>query len=296
MFENKDEGTIWDRENRKQQTNLTEPDDLFEEPKKSGGITFFLVCIAILGIISAVSWLYMATQGTGLYMAVSPSDWAVLQSPTGEVTVIDEVGIHFRGLSNYWIYPRYVSKTPKMISATFSEGKSRGVKTMYRVELPTGEKERINFHIWSGAKHTVVEDIMDMWITNCVKVAAPTMTGDEVWNDPTKRREYSRLVTRQIENGLYRYNKVDSEAGMTFEVALVDGKPVIVMTPPFKQYGLTLTQVAIIEMRLPDYESAELEKERVARTLIKEKLMEIEYYKQEKALLEAKQAAKIPED
>jgi regulator of protease activity HflC (stomatin/prohibitin superfamily) len=104
--------------------------------------------------------------------------------------------------------------------------------------LPTGDRERADFHIWSGADNTVASRAVEAWITNCVKLEAPAFTGDEVWQNAAKRQEYYRLVKERVVSKL----------------------------SPLK--GLTITQFSITDIRLPADEAKAFQEKWVAEQMV----------------------------
>jgi len=279
-----DKGTIWDKKgyaNGSAQTN-TEP--------LSGGLKYGLFLVFICLLIVTGSWGYMWVTGTGVYVGCGPDEFIVLQSPNGRVWVISEVGIHFKGLATYWVYPRRIEMRWGPVSATFNDGKMRGIKGYTALDLPTDDEARLDLHIKMGAKISNIEAMTEMMAMNAVKLTATIMSGREVLS--YRKAEFSRLVDGQMSNGFYQYEQITDPNNNVWTTIAMDseGKPVVSSPAIFSQYGLTVSQVSIIGMDVPPEELRAIKMKWVAGQEILKSEMEAEYQKAEEKRIQAELA------
>ncbi len=269
-----DYGTIWEKKGAK--TGFTSR-AAYDEAQKPNMWLFFIVVLLIIG--AGAVYLSMMFTATGLFVGCGPDEFIIVQSISGDMTVIDEVGVHFKGLSTYWIYPRKITLTYGSVRATFNDGKLRGIDTLSYVQLPTEDEKRKKLHIQMSADYKNIERLTESVIVNAVKNTAPIMSTKELQGH--RKHEFCKTVNNQMIDGLYRMQSIKTEDGRyATEIVMENDKPIVTLPSPFDKYGLTLTQFSITNIQIPDEEYKAIRMERIAE------IAEKRYEAAEKALKE----------
>ncbi len=298
-----DEGTIWDK--KRTETDFPELDK--PTPNK-GGFRFALYALLPFILILIVLCIFVATLksigGGPLTVDVAFDEYAIYTDWNGEVKVIDLYGNHLVWFCEVHLYKRSMTiKDDKYINATFNDAKTRYVKTMSHIILPTEEKDRIDLHIKIAGNSGNLFDMTRAITMNCVKATAPIMTGDEVLRD--RRGEYQHAVYEQMKDGLYHYERLMKDDGsiVTKIIRNDKGQPVRSAKPVFPDYHLTLSQFSILEISPPADEVMQQEKLDQARAaiILEEAALQVEKAKLERLKaeraveLEAAKSGEIPE-
>lgn len=249
------EGTIWEQYG---ESGNTEKDN------------FPYVKIVLLLIVLGMGavWLSMATQGWGMYVGVRPGTYLIYTTAGGETKVIDEVGIHFKGLNKTWHYPTtFTSRHESPVTVTFYDGKSRGFKTTSIFYMPKDDDDRINLHIRLSANIGNLHRLVGNETASALRHTGPIFSSEDM-SRGKGRMEFASLVDSQIREGLYETIKkekvIDGKTVFSTEVVKVDDSPIVMRKPIYDEYGLDLFQFSITEMIIPPAEVAEMERKKQA--------------------------------
>jgi len=237
-------------------------------------LTLILVVVAI--IATAVMW-------TSLAGTVDFKEYHVKQAfYTGEMTVIDEPGVYGKFFGNIKSYDRahmfYFSKDQldggtgaesQALIATFMGNSTADVSGICKYVLPTSKDHRLNIHRTYGSDASVKMELMRNAIAGALKQTGPMFRPEEAFI--TKRAQFTNLVRRQLEEGLFatvttvkERKEVDTEASdgnetkykiireTVTELKLVDGKPVIERPSVLADNGIVITDFVIKEFDFDD--------------------------------------------
>jgi len=263
-----DNGTIWERDN---QTDYTQPE---QKEHKSFNWLFFSSFMFIL-IIGAVL-IGMAAMGEGMYVHVGVNEWVIVQSIQGDISVLEEPGIHLVWFATCWHYPRYERVHFGMVNPIFNDGKSRGVSGVATIALPTDAKMRESLHIKMSGEVSNIHKLVEHVASNLIRMTAPIMSGDDVIG--AYKHQFGEYVYDQAIGGIYMYRQVESEDGMLTEVVMDENnKPVRSGVPILPAFGITLKDLSISHILVPaDERAAAKAKWIVGQEILKAK-MEKEY-------------------
>jgi len=194
-------------------------------------------------------------------------NYQILQSPTGNVSVIDNPGWYGKWFATVWTYPRSVQKyfsassdeggaKDESIRVTFNDGGTASISTMIMFQTPITEDQRRKAHRnFSGSAENMTNSIRAHMI-NCIKASGPLMSASE--HQSARKAEFTQLVDSQMREGLYKMRKVEKElkdrtdeAGkpiLVYATEIVvdkDGLPIITQVSPLKEYGINILQFSI---------------------------------------------------
>jgi hypothetical protein len=206
------------------------------------------------------------------------SNWQVIQSVWGKVSVNDSAGWYLRNFAAVWTYPRAVMKEFKShggeltqersddesIKVTFNDGGIANMGMTLRYATPKTESFRRLLHNEFGGNIENVTAAVKSHLVNCAKATAPLMSSSEHMS--ARKAEFTQLVHDQLSKGLYRmqrFEKALKETGQEItifatEIVLdADGTPLIAQPSPLHQYELEVLQFSI---EATEYDSKTLEK------------------------------------
>jgi len=248
-------------------------------------------------------------------------NYQIMQSVTGNVTVIDQPGWYIKAFATVWTMPRsvqeYFSSSTKeggtedeSIRVTFNDGGTAQVSTMIRYQTPTTKELRRKAHRdFSGNVDNITNAIRSHMI-NCIKASGPLMSASE--HQSARKAEFTQLVDSQLRDGLYQMRKVEKELKdrtdengkpiTVFATEIVtdeNGKPIIAQISPLKEYGIVVLQFSVTgtdydQMTRQQFESKKkaflaAEQSKAEREQeVQQRLMIVEKGLREKAEIEAK--------
>ncbi len=263
-----DEGTMWEKIGEKDGLVRVDRSTFADEivKKQSGQEWKALVVLLILAIpLAIIGWMFIG--GNGIFVTCGPDEFVIVQSPTGNVTVIDKAGIHFKGLGSYWVYPRRIDMRFGPTSATFNDGKVRGINTYALVQLPKNNVDRIELHIFMVGDQANIRRFTESAVINALKLTAPTMSSVDVM--AAYKHTFVELVEGQLRQGLYKYHQIETDDGFKTEVIRDENDiPVVGAEPVFAQYFLEIIQFSIVSMQTPAEEIEAMRRENIARNMV----------------------------
>jgi len=238
-------------------------------------------------------------------------NFQIVQSPGGEITIRDQPGFYWKGLSRVTTYPRAHQFEWGPVSVTFNDGGTADITGTMRCRTPVSEDARRLMHREFSADESLrnAERAINSHLVNAIKVTGPVMSGSE--HQSARKGEFYNLVRSQLEDGLYQTRKVQRELLDQFDsegrpitvyatevVMGENGQPNIEEDSPLHQYDFDIAQFSIEET---DYDPKTLElfaakkesllnaeRSKAAREEeVQERLMIVERGLKEKAEIEA---------
>lgn len=252
-------------------------------------IIAFLVLIGLIAIFG----LWSSLAGT-----VDFEEYHVKQAfYTGDMSVIDDPGVYGKFFGKVKPYKRahmfYFSKEKldggsgsesQALIATFMGNSTADVSGICKYVLPTGEKNRLDLHRTYGSDEAVKMELMRNAIAGALKQTGPMFRPEEAFI--TKRAEFTNLVRRQLEEGLFatttslkERKEVDEERSTdketkykiiresVTELKLVDGKPVIERSSVLADNGIVITDFVIKDFDFDDVTDANIKKKKEAEQI-----------------------------
>lgn len=201
------------------------------------------------------------------------SNWQIIQSVTGNVTVRDRAGWYLKKFASTWTYPRAVAKEFKRsgqgemqsaadrsadqsIGVTFNDGGVAYMGMTIRFATPKTTDQRNRLHAEFGGNIDNVTAAVKSHLVNCAKATAPLMSSSEHMS--ARKAEFTQLVHQQLVNGLFRMRRVeksfkdatdrtgDNITIFSTEIVLGDdGMPTYAQASPLQQYDLEVLQFSI---------------------------------------------------
>jgi regulator of protease activity HflC (stomatin/prohibitin superfamily) len=188
------------------------------------------------------------------------------------MSVRSDGGWYIKNFATVKTYPKSVQaffssdereggKEDDSIRATFNDGGTADVSTIVRFRMPTEESQRLLVHREFGADMKTVEDSVRAHLVNCIKATATMMTASE--NQTSRKAEFAKVIGDQLQNGLYRFQRIEVPvidfdgtpkrdnkgvvitAWATEIVKDKDGNPIIDAVSPLNQYGITVSQFSV---------------------------------------------------
>jgi len=224
-----------------------------------------LIGLAVLiGVV--IAFMYFVVIGI-----CNDQDYQIMQSPTGEVSVIKDAGWYGKWFSTVWTYPRAVTKhfsrDPKVgspddesIKVTFNDGGEADISTMIMFQTPVSEDMRREAHRNFGGNIDNMTDSIRAHLINCIKTTGPLISASQ--NQSARKAEFRQLVEDQMSNGLYKMRKVekvlkdrtDVEGSpilvYTTEIVLdKDNLPIVTQKSPLLKYGIKILQLSVTETK-----------------------------------------------
>ena len=214
MFDSNDEGTIWDKMEKKSEM---ENEYCQDDTPNDGKALFILGSIMTVGL-RIIIWMYSAC-----IVKVNATDFVICQTAlSGRVQVLDRPGLHFRPFAKTWTFERY-SNIKMEDNCMFRDGKPRKIETFIRVQLPETTEARMKLHQrFNGQMHNI-EEAVDIVVSNAIRMAARDM--DSHYFDVKGIPEIVRLVKAQITKRLADYDLTLSDFGIVNAVKPADEVP-----------------------------------------------------------------------
>ncbi len=218
-------------------------------------------------------------------------NWQVLQSVSGNVSIVDNPGYYGKWFGTVWTYPRTLEgeysshplegdPTDSSIRVTFNDGGTAQVSSYTKVQLPVTKDARRKLHQDFQGNPVNILDAIRAHLVNCIKASGPIMSASQ--NQAARKAEFNQIVEGQLSDGLYKMRQtqvtlndlteivnvgVDADGNaLTEEKKAVvqatqivngqDGKPVIIQASPLKTYDINIMQFSITNM---DYDPKTLE-------------------------------------
>lgn len=209
------------------------------------------------------------------------SNWQIVQSVMGDVTVRSEAGFYLRKFASVWTYPIAVSKEFKQaglgemqssadrladqsIKVTFNDGGTAQMGMTIRYATPKTTEQRRRLHKeFSGNIDNVTASVKSH-LVNCLKATAPLMSSSEHMS--ARKAEFTQHVRQQLVHGLYKMRRVKKTLkGVASDTSILateivlgeDGLPTYAQASPLFQYDLEVLQFSIEDT---DYDKQTLEK------------------------------------
>jgi hypothetical protein len=217
-------------------------------------------------------------------------NWQVLQSVTGNVTIIDDPGYYGKWFGTVWTYPRTLEGVYSMhpeeggdkdssIRTTFNDAGTAQVSSYTKVQLPTTADRRRKLHQDFQGNPNNILAALRAHLINCIKASAPVMSASE--NQASRKAEFNLIVEEQLSRGLFKMRRTQTELDDLTEIvdggvdkngnqitrekkAVVqateivndaDGAPIIIQPSPLKTYGIEIMQFSITAI---EYDAATL--------------------------------------
>lgn len=213
------------------------------------------------------------------------TNYQILQSVSGNVTVIDRAGYYWKGFGTVWTYPRVMEARfdhtadkakDQSIRVTFNDSGNAQIGTYVRVALPiTNEKRLLTHQDFQGNPENIKTAIL-AHLVNCVKASGPVMSASE--NQSSRKAEFNQIVEDQLIKGLFKMRRTTIELDDLSEIEEVgvdaqgnkitkekkarvqateivlnkDGQPIVVQNSPLIHYDLLINQFSITETEYDD--------------------------------------------
>jgi hypothetical protein len=246
------------------------------------------VKVAAAGIAAAILAVVGLIVFCGMVGHNNSTNFQILQSVTGNVSVIDRAGYYWKGFGTVWTYPRVMEArfdhtadkaNDQSIRVTFNDSGNAQIGTYVRVQLPTTTDKRLLLHQdFQGNPENIKAAIL-AHLVNCVKASGPVMSASE--NQSSRKAEFNQIVEDQLIKGLFKMRRTTIELDDLSEIEEVgvdasgnkitkekkarvqateivldkDGKPIVVQVSPLIHYDLNINQFSITET---EYDEATL--------------------------------------
>jgi len=225
-----------------------------------GGVLGFVIVVGILSLFF------------GMIGRNDNENYQVIQAMDGDMSVRDKAGFYLRRFAKVTTYPKavqaYYSADDKeggdddnSVRATFNDGGIATVSTIVRFRMPVQDEQRLLIHREFTADISNVKSSVRAHLVNCIKATATMMTSSE--NQTSRKAEFAKIIGDQLENGLYRFRRVEKsvldingqpkidESGRTltaFSTEIVensDKNPIVDAESPLMQYGIDIAQFSV---------------------------------------------------
>jgi len=236
-------------------------------------------------VTAVVVFMVMVVLIFGGFGKNDTSNWQVIQSIGGNVTVRDEAGWYLRKFASVWTYPRAISQefkqvgegdtvgvadkmTDQSIGVTFNDGGTARMDVTIRFATPKTKDKRGQLHAEFAGNVDNVTASVKSHLVNCAKATAPLMSSSEHMS--ARKAEFTQLVHDQLVHGLYSMRRVEKsfkdatdhtgDEITIFATEIVlgpDGLPQFSQPSPLSQYELEVLQFSIEHT---EYDKKTLEK------------------------------------
>ncbi len=210
-------------------------------------------------------------------------NYQILQSVTGNVSVINRPGYYYKGFGTVWTYPRTLegvySAHPdegdgkdRSIRVTFNDAGTAQVSSYTKVQMPVTADQRRKLHQDFQGNPINILDALRAHLVNCLKASGPVMSASE--NQASRKAEFNLIVEEQLGKGLFKMRRttitlddlteivdagVDKDGNVitkekkavvkaTQIVTSKDGNPIVIQPSPLLTYGITIMQFSITEI------------------------------------------------
>ena len=200
------------------------------------------VIIVVLGIVSIFG---------GIGKNDAPN-WQINQSVNGKITVRDKAGWYLKWFATVTTYPRFVSArlndivddgdaSIESIRTTFNDGGTAQISTDVRYSTPISETSRKLFHQQFSGNIDNATIAVKSHLTNCIKATGPLMSASE--NQSARKAEFTQLVWDQLEDGLYKMKRVETEVDK--DIGLIATNTKMAITPSKEKEVLITTELLV---------------------------------------------------
>jgi hypothetical protein len=246
------------------------------------------VKVAAAGIAAAILAVVGLIVFCGMVGHNNSTNFQILQSVTGNVTVVDRAGYYWKGFGTVWTYPRVMEAryenthektTDQSIRVTFNDSGNADIGAYARIELPTTTDKRLLMHQDFQGNPDNIKAAIRAHLINCVKASGPVMSASE--NQSSRKAEFNQIVEEQLVKGLFKMRRTSIELDDLSEIEEVgvdaqgnkitkekkarvqateivldkEGKPIVVQQSPLLHYDLGVNQFSITET---EYDEATL--------------------------------------
>lgn len=239
------------------------------------------------GVACVFSLITVLALWGGLVGHNDDQNWQVLQSVSGNVSIIDEPGYYYKGFGSVWTYPRTLEgvysahideggEKDTSIQVTFNDAGTAAVSSYTKVQLPVTAEQRRKLHQDFAGNRDNILDALRAHLVNCIKASGPVMSASE--NQASRKAEFNLIVEEQLAKGLFKMRRTEIELNDLTEIvdggvdqngkpiirekkAVVqatqivkdsDGVPIVIQTSPLKAYGINIMQFSITEILYDD--------------------------------------------
>ncbi|MBW2992973.1 hypothetical protein KY317_00170 [Candidatus Woesearchaeota archaeon] len=256
----------------------------------------------IIGILAVVCFVALWGLWSQLTGRVDFKEYHVKQAAiSGEMSVISEPGIYARLFGSVQPYTRagmfYFSQEDldggksaesQALKATFMGNSTADVSGICKFMLPTGKEHQLALHRLYGSNQAIEMQLIRNAIAGALKQTGPMFRPEEAFI--TKRAQFTNLVRRQLEEGLFATSteiverqeieeesidangkplpqkiKVIRESVTSLKV--VNGKPVIERPSVLTQNGIIITDFVIKDFDFDDVTDANIKKKKEAEQI-----------------------------
>ena len=252
------------------------------------------VGIALLAVLVAFIFLWSNITGR-----VDAKDYHVKQTAiSGTMVVIDEPGFYWKMFGTIEEYTRaqmfYFSKDQldggdgieaQALNATFMGNSTADVSGICKYRLPSGKDKRLDAHITYGSNDAIQMELIRNAIAGALKQTGPMFRPEEAFI--TRRAEFTDLVRKQLEDGLYatetkivqrkEIEGVDKKTGEeTYKIIREavtkmklskDGQPIIERPSVLAENGIVITDFVIKDFDFDEVTDANIRKKKEAEQI-----------------------------